>query len=58
MDSVLDSISVSLFNGQLPNDWRKLAPETCKTLGGWMEHFTHRIQQYNNWVSKTVKYIL
>lgn len=38
MDSVLDSIASSLFNGQLPDDWRKLAPQTCKQLGGWMEH--------------------
>lgn len=38
MDVVLDSIANSLFNGQLPDDWRKLAPQTCKQLGGWMEH--------------------
>lgn len=38
MDSVLDNISNSLFNGQLPNEWRKLAPDTCKQLGSWMVH--------------------
>lgn len=38
MDSVLDNISSSLFNGQLPDDWRKLCPQTCKSLGGWFEH--------------------
>lgn len=38
MDNVLDGISNSLFNGQLPDDWRKLCPATCKQLGNWMEH--------------------
>lgn len=50
MDSVLDNVAYSLFNGQLPNVWRKLAPNTCKNLGGWMEHFEMRQQQYFNWV--------
>lgn len=36
MDAVLDNVAYSLFNGQLPNVWRKLAPDTCKNLGaGW-----------------------
>lgn len=38
MDAVLDNIAYSLFNGQLPEDWRKLAPQTCKQLGGWIDH--------------------
>lgn len=50
MDSILDNVSVSLFNGQLPTVWRKLAPATCKNLGSWMEHFEMRQQQYFNWV--------
>lgn len=50
MDSVLDNVAYSLFNGQLPNVWRKLAPATCKNLGGWMEHFEMRQQQYFTWV--------
>ncbi|XP_030756931.1 dynein heavy chain 10, axonemal [Sitophilus oryzae] len=49
MDSVLDNVAYSLFNGQLPNNWRKLAPATCKSLGGWMEHFEARQQQYFSW---------
>lgn len=52
MDSILDNVSVSLFNGQLPSEWRRLAPATNKSLGGWMEHFLHRISQYNQWVSE------
>lgn len=38
MDQMLDSIATALFNGQLPAEWRKLAPATCKLLGPWMEH--------------------
>lgn len=51
MDSILDNVAYSLFNGQLPSVWRKLAPDTCKNLGGWMEHFEMRQQQYFTWVS-------
>nr|XP_023024309.1 dynein heavy chain 10, axonemal [Leptinotarsa decemlineata] len=51
MDSVLDNVAYSLYNGQLPNAWRKLAPATCKNLGGWMEHFEMRQQQYFTWVT-------
>lgn len=50
MDAVLDNVAVSLFNGQLPNYWRKLIPATRKNLGGWMEHYLRRINQYNAWV--------
>ncbi|XP_050294970.1 dynein axonemal heavy chain 10 [Anthonomus grandis grandis] len=49
MDAILDNVAYSLFNGQLPNSWRKLAPATCKNLGGWMEHFEMRQQQYFSW---------
>lgn len=51
MDTVLDDVSMSLFNGFLPNEWRKLAPATCKNLGDWMDHFLHRAIQYTTWVS-------
>lgn len=49
MDFVLDNIANSLFNGLLPNDWRKLAPATCKQLGAWMEHLQRREKQYKYW---------
>ncbi|XP_045466201.1 dynein axonemal heavy chain 10 [Harmonia axyridis] len=49
MDSILDNVAYSLFNGQLPDPWRKLAPATCKNLGGWMEHFESRQAQYFQW---------
>ncbi|CAH1099407.1 unnamed protein product, partial [Psylliodes chrysocephalus] len=49
MDSILDNVAYSLFNGQLPASWRKLAPATCKNLGGWLEHFDNRQSQYFQW---------
>ncbi|CAH1165598.1 unnamed protein product [Phyllotreta striolata] len=49
MDSVLDNVAVSLFNGQLPASWRKLAPATCKNLSTWMEHFENRQAQFFQW---------
>jgi dynein heavy chain len=50
IDAVLDNMADSLFNGQLPDMWKKLAPDTCKRLGPWMDHFEKRIQQYTLWV--------
>ncbi|KAJ9576559.1 hypothetical protein L9F63_025546 [Diploptera punctata] len=49
MDSMLENVANSLFNGQLPAIWRKLAPPTCKSLGAWMEHFRKRVIQYDEW---------
>ncbi|XP_026670097.1 dynein heavy chain 10, axonemal [Ceratina calcarata] len=49
MDMTLESISAALFNGILPQEWARLAPDTRKTLAGWMEHFEKRINQYSNW---------
>lgn len=49
MDAMLDSIATSLFNGQLPMPWRKLAPATCKQLGSWMDHLKRRAKQYKDW---------
>lgn len=51
MDAVLDSIALSLFNNQIPDDWRKLAPDTCKSLASWMEHLNRRCNQYKYWSS-------
>ncbi|XP_075981627.1 dynein heavy chain at 89D [Anticarsia gemmatalis] len=51
MDAVLDNVSYSLFNGQLPQVWRALAPATCKGLGGWMDHFITRTKQYTDWAT-------
>ena len=51
MSSELDDVARSLFNGQIPFIWRRLAPETLKSLGNWIIHYQHRYKQYNGWVS-------
>ena len=50
MSSELDEVSRSLLNGQIPAIWKKLAPDTLKSLGNWMSHFKKRHQQYSDWV--------
>ncbi|XP_067660223.1 dynein axonemal heavy chain 10-like [Haliotis asinina] len=52
MSSELDDVSRSLFNGQIPNIWRRLAPDTLKSLANWMIHFEKRYKQYNTWVNE------
>ncbi|XP_071441594.1 dynein axonemal heavy chain 10 [Hetaerina americana] len=54
MDAVLDDVSSSLYNGLLPNAWRRLAPATCKKLGGWVDHFKRRVKQYKEWAQRNV----
>ncbi|KYN43305.1 Dynein heavy chain 10, axonemal, partial [Trachymyrmex septentrionalis] len=49
LDAVLENISMALYNGMLPKEWAKLAPDTRKNLAGWMDHFQKRINQYTNW---------
>lgn len=51
MSSVLDEVARALFNGQIPAIWRRLAPDTLKSLGNWMIHFQRRFSQYTTWVS-------
>jgi dynein heavy chain len=55
MSNELDDVARTLFNGQIPFIWRRLAPDTLKSLGNWMLHFHKRYQQYYSWVS-TVLY--
>ncbi|XP_006149290.1 dynein heavy chain 10, axonemal [Tupaia chinensis] len=42
MSSELDDVARSLFIGNIPDIWRKLAPDTLKSLGNWMVHFQRR----------------
>ncbi|XP_014219672.1 dynein heavy chain 10, axonemal [Copidosoma floridanum] len=49
MDAVLENVANSLYNGALPQEWARLAPDTRKNLAGWMEHFEKRIAQYTSW---------
>ncbi|KAJ3018931.1 Dynein heavy chain 10, axonemal [Thoreauomyces humboldtii] len=50
MSAKLDELASALFNGMLPGMWRSLAPQTEKGLGGWMNHFERRFQQYATWI--------
>ncbi|XP_053509735.1 dynein axonemal heavy chain 10 isoform X2 [Ictalurus furcatus] len=52
MSSELDEVARALFNGQIPAIWRKLAPDTLKSLGNWMIHLKRRYDQYSSWVDK------
>lgn len=52
MSNELDEVARALFNGSIPAIWRKLAPDTLKSLGNWMEHFKHRFEQYTAWVNE------
>ena len=45
MSNQLDEIARALYNGQLPLQWRRLAPDTLKSLGNWMIHFERRFRQ-------------
>ncbi|KAM5191717.1 dynein axonemal heavy chain 10 [Mantella aurantiaca] len=52
MSNELDEVARALFNGQIPNIWRRLAPDTLKSLGNWMIHFRRRYNQYTSWVTE------
>jgi len=49
MSQLLDDLGTCLFNGQMPAPWLKLAPQTEKPVGSWMEHFLRRYKQYSDW---------
>lgn len=50
MSNELDEVARALFNGYIPAIWKKLAPDTLKSLGNWMSHFKRRYEQYSHWV--------
>lgn len=49
MTQALDDIGTALFNATEPGSWLKLAPQTMKPLGSWIEHFLGRYAQYQEW---------
>ena len=51
MSNELDDVARALFNGQIPQIWRALAPDTLKNLANWMAHFRQRNDQYVSWVN-------
>lgn len=38
MDGLLDEIADSILHQRLPDNWRKLAPDTCMQLSAWLNH--------------------
>jgi dynein heavy chain len=50
MSNELDNLADALFNGDIPSAWRKLCPDTQKSLGSWITHFQRRYEQYVLWV--------
>jgi len=49
MSQALDDLSNCIFNGQVPPDWLRKAPQSLKNLVGWFEHFLRRHKQYKEW---------
>lgn len=45
MSSNLEIIYNDIFNGFIPEDWKKLSPQTNKKLASWMNHLKKRIEQ-------------
>jgi dynein heavy chain len=50
MSDELDALGDALFNSFLPSAWRRMSPDTQKSLGSWMNHFSHRHEQYVSWI--------
>jgi dynein heavy chain len=44
MSADLDSLGTSFFNGQLPDLWRKISPQTEKNLVNWITHYERRFK--------------
>ena len=52
MSAELDALGSSIFDGQLPELWRRLTSQTEKNLAGWMLYFERRHKQYVSWVAE------
>ena len=48
MSSDLDELGAALYNGTLPSQWARKAPQTQKKLASWMVHFERRDRQYRD----------
>ena len=49
MSDSLEMLGDSIFNGQMPVQWKGLAPTSEKPLGSWINHFSGRSDQYSEW---------
>jgi len=50
MNTDLEELSRSIYNGTLPEMWRRFTPATLKSLGNWMLYHIDRHTQYYTWV--------
>ena len=50
MSNELEELSRSIYNGTLPEMWRRFTPATLKSLGNWMLYHVDRHTQYYTWV--------
>eukprot|EP00944_MAST-04C_sp_MAST-4C-sp1_P005925 g5925.t1 len=58
MSDELDRLGSDLYNGYLPRIFRRYVPDTQKALGGWMDHFVGRMDQYNKWIEEGEPYVM
>ncbi|XP_078791125.1 dynein axonemal heavy chain 10 isoform X3 [Oryzias latipes] len=50
MSKESDDLAHAFCNDLVPAMWKRLAPETLKSLDDWMSHLRRRYEQYSNWV--------
>uniref|UniRef100_H2LCS2 Dynein axonemal heavy chain 10 n=1 Tax=Oryzias latipes TaxID=8090 RepID=H2LCS2_ORYLA len=49
MSKESDDLAHAFCNDLVPAMWKRLAPETLKSLDDWMSHLRRRYEQYSNW---------
>jgi len=49
MSASLEELGNSIFNGFVPAEWLRKAPNSLKNLVNWIEHFDRRYRQYKDW---------
>merc|ERR1719409_78157 len=52
MTADLEELSNCCFNGKVYSPWLKLAPNSTKPLGSWIEHYRNRQAQYKAWAEQ------
>ena len=52
MSQELDEIGASLFNGFIPDKWKRLSPESQKPVASWMDQLSRRYAQYSTWITE------
>lgn len=50
MSSELDSMHVSILNGQVPKNWEKVAYPSLKPLTTWYKDLIERVAFMNDWL--------